>query len=167
MKFKVGDKVRVRQWKTLIRGFGVNVYGVVDTKKFWFSCKMKDYCGKVVTIKEVHNDYYKIVEDNGTFDWTDEVFEGYAFEYGDKIEVSDNEMSWSLAIYVGYIDGEEKPYVAVGILHQDKFFGGARFCSYHWKYARPIQNRHIITIDGKEIEISEESYKKLKESLLK
>ncbi len=67
--------------------------------------------------------------------------------------------------YVGYIDGAEYPYVCVSGSYRENFRNGKKYISKKWRYARPIQKKHTIIIDGKEIEISEESYQKLKESL--
>ena len=62
MKYKVGDKVRVREDLNIDEMYGA--LDVVDEmlKK------------KIVTIKSVHNGYYKIVEDD--YQWIDEMFEG-------------------------------------------------------------------------------------------
>lgn len=64
MKFKVGDKVRVR--KDLIVGeeYGTNSF-VKD---------MEHIRGKIVTIRRLHSTGYYI-EEYG-FGWTDEMFEG-------------------------------------------------------------------------------------------
>ena len=66
MKYKVGDRVRVR------RDLKNDVsYGSRYTVE-----KMMDYKGNVVTISEVRQNYYKIEEDEEGWDWTDEMFEG-------------------------------------------------------------------------------------------
>ena len=64
MKFKVGDKVRVR--KGLINGC---YYG-----NYRFVSGMENHRGKIVTIKSVESDgLYQILED--VYYWTDEMFE--------------------------------------------------------------------------------------------
>ena len=66
MRYKVGDKVRVRRdLETAV------MYGVL--------CATYEMLKeKIVTIKSVHDGYYKVVEDD--YKWTDEMFEGLAEE---------------------------------------------------------------------------------------
>ena len=77
MKYKVGDKVRVRQWDDMAKEFGESA-GSIDTPACSFEENMRLYCGTIVTIKEVKNDeLYYIEEDNEDWYWTDEMFEPY------------------------------------------------------------------------------------------
>ena len=64
MKYKVGDKVKIR--KDLKVG---NVYGLC-----LFTEEMKDFCGKVVNITDVNRMDYCI--DSSDCYWTNEMFEG-------------------------------------------------------------------------------------------
>lgn len=64
MRYKVGDRVRVR--KNLVVG---NVYGGV-----LFDKKMCSYLGKIVEISKVYTCYYRIC-DNTPFVWTDDLLE--------------------------------------------------------------------------------------------
>ena len=66
MKYKVGDRVRVR--RDLKNDVG---YGSRHTVK-----EMMDYKGNVVTISEVRTNCYWIEEDKKAWDWTDEMLEG-------------------------------------------------------------------------------------------
>ena len=66
MKYKVGDKVRVR--KDLVID---SSYGRED-----FVEEMKSFIGKVVTISKVIDEEYLILEDDGDYAWTEEMFEG-------------------------------------------------------------------------------------------
>lgn len=62
MKYKVGDKVRVRSDLKNSVLYG-GLYAVDEMLK-----------KKIVTITSVHDDYYKVVEDD--YKWTDKMFEG-------------------------------------------------------------------------------------------
>jgi uridine phosphorylase len=70
MKYKVGDKVRVRSDL-----YDDGIYGGYD-----FSEEMERYKGKIVTIistgRDCERDYYEIEEDDTKYAWTDEMFEG-------------------------------------------------------------------------------------------
>lgn len=66
-KFKVGDKVRVREWDDMVEKYGVK-YDTIQVP-WLFTEDMRKYCGCVVTIKEVVEkpdcrSYYYIEEDN-------------------------------------------------------------------------------------------------------
>lgn len=65
MKYKVGDKVKIRE--DLIVD---NVYGSDS-----FAEEMAQYKGKTATITDVYRDKYEIDIDNGSWYWTDEMFE--------------------------------------------------------------------------------------------
>lgn len=66
MKYKVGDKVRVRSDLQISRRYG----------SYMFSSGMDHYKGSVVAISEVYLTCYCIEEDKGIWKWTDEMFEG-------------------------------------------------------------------------------------------
>lgn len=63
MRYKVGDKVRVRSDLKVSKEYG----GMI------FSDVMSQHCGETVTISQVSYDHYRIVE-YGCY-WTDEMFE--------------------------------------------------------------------------------------------
>ena len=76
MKYKVGDRVKVKSldWYNKNK----NELGEVDCGIHVFSRMMFIFCGKVVTIKKADSGIYDIMEDNGYFFWTDDMFEGLA-----------------------------------------------------------------------------------------
>ena len=96
MKYKVGDKVRIKSldWYNENKDGG----GIVVLSTHVFIPEMSEYCGTIVTIKDVFEDiddnvvYY--IEEND-FDWTDEMIEGLVEDESDLIpkfgEYSDNE----------------------------------------------------------------------------
>lgn len=76
-KFKIGDKVKVKslEW---YHG-NMNHKGEFDGGgKEWFVREMKEYCGKVMTIKELTNNESYLLEEDDDWVWEDWMFEGLA-----------------------------------------------------------------------------------------
>lgn len=66
MKYKIGDKVRVRENLPLyIKAHCVSA----------FSPEILKYNGMIVTVSEVKKDQYKIEEDKGFYDWYEDMLE--------------------------------------------------------------------------------------------
>lgn len=74
MKYKVGDKVRVKSWEEMEKEYGLYKNGDIKTKAN-FAKSMKFLCNKIVTIKKVIPEYYSIKEDTERFAWSDDMFE--------------------------------------------------------------------------------------------
>ena len=89
MKYKVGDKVRIKSldWYNENKDeFGVVL---IENGEYMFFESDTIWCGKVITIVDVCLDeYYTIAEDFGKYRWTDEMIEGLERE-PDMGEVSD------------------------------------------------------------------------------
>lgn len=67
MKYKVGDRVRIRKDLKDDERYGRN-YADED---------MEEMAGQIVTITYENNNHYEIKEDENEHWWTDEMFEGY------------------------------------------------------------------------------------------
>ena len=81
MKYKVGDKVLVREDLAADNWYGneIVVSGMTCLK------------GKIVTINKVQYDKYEIEEDDKIWNWTDEMFSGKVSEdFNPKESVSQN-----------------------------------------------------------------------------
>lgn len=167
MNYRPGDKVRVRQWEAMKRKYGL-VGSIIPTRLSFIVPSMQPFCGKVVTIASVDKDgVYRIKEDNGKFFWDRNMFEGYAFKYGERIKVSEDGKNWYERIYVGYIDGTKEPYRVVSQGCEKEFNAGKDFYVSCFTYAVPLDYIiHTIKIDDKIIFISEESYQNLKKALI-
>lgn len=64
MKYKVGDKVRVREDLEVGKEYGNDIF-IKD---------MSLLKGEIVTISDIKYDFYKLKEDSDKWNWTDEMF---------------------------------------------------------------------------------------------
>ena len=80
MKYKVGDKVRIKslEWYNSNKDNDGNVPLIEMCDALYnFVEDMHCFCGKIVTITNVwKDDYYDICEDDCRWYWTDEMIEG-------------------------------------------------------------------------------------------
>ena len=81
MKYKVGDKVKIRKWDDMVSEFDVDASGDIELPGIFFTKKMEKFCGKIVTIQERKVDldgeeYYEILEDTEhEYNFSDDMFE--------------------------------------------------------------------------------------------
>ena len=73
MRYKVGDKVKVREWDNMAKDFYVDKKGCITCGPEVFVSDMKEYCGKIMTIESVESNGYKMEEDDGTWKWVDDM----------------------------------------------------------------------------------------------
>ena len=95
MRYKVGDKVRVRQWDDMAKEFGFtnsNEY-YIDIPDCTFLDRMKKFCGSVVTISNIvcGDSRYLIEEDDEDWYWVDEMFESYKVRIPHQADFIDKE----------------------------------------------------------------------------
>lgn len=76
MKYKVGDKVRVRQWDDMAKEFGVN-NGNIPINGCLFVKEMKQYCGRTYEVYGKSLYYYILATENEVLEWcfTDSMLE--------------------------------------------------------------------------------------------
>lgn len=67
MKYKVGDKVRVRQWDDMAKEFGVN-NGNIPINGCLFVKEMKQYCGRTYEVYDTSL-YYILATENEVLEW--------------------------------------------------------------------------------------------------
>ena len=60
MKFKVGDRVRIRQWDDMKKEFGTVSWGVINCSNA-FTEGMRELCGKKATISHIYGAFSKNV----------------------------------------------------------------------------------------------------------
>lgn len=100
-EFKVGDKVRIRQWDDMAKEFGVN-YGFINVGTNIFTYAMKYLCGKIAIIKATGANNLVRLEFKGNVDDTD-----YWVYTTDMIEPYTPRVA-KVGEYVMVIDGENK-----------------------------------------------------------
>lgn len=138
MKFKVGDKVRVRQWADMVKEHGIRgsyITGPINV----FSVGMRDYCGEVLTISEVDDGVYSMEEESDSkYSWFDWMFEGKEPHW---VEVRHFEFeAWEKRILVVDL-GErcDRRYICVHEKYSDEYIGEGDFRIVPWKYMREIE----------------------------
>ena len=89
MKYKVGDKVKIKSldWYNTNKDKEDGSYvDLIHTTSSYYNFiePMTEFCGKIMTIKDVHtynlDSCYDMVEDDGEFYWTDNMIEGLLIE---------------------------------------------------------------------------------------
>lgn len=125
MKYKVGDKVKIRE--DLVVG---NMYGASS-----FTSKMEQYKGKIATITNVYYNYtysyYHIDIDNEHLHWTDEMFE----------EITESENKDENTVDVGYYLGYCGHRVLKDVLQGDTSVNRIY-------YTKNYDTQYIIPIDA-------------------
>lgn len=89
MKYKVGDKVRVKSldWYNANKNINGHIKCGMDT----FTKDLAEYCDKVLTIEKVHANSYTVNE--AGWNWTDGMFEGKVEDMKEvKIEIPEGYM---------------------------------------------------------------------------
>lgn len=103
MRYKVGDKVRVRDWDDMVKEFGICGENIT-IPGCYFIDYMKKYCNCIVTISELTvHDKYLVKEDSSGFCWCDEMFEPY-----DKLDNALDEMMKKINQYDKEIEEMKK-----------------------------------------------------------
>jgi len=105
MKYKKGDRVKIRTWESMEIEYGcVNIYKIAKIRVPNISFIMTtesflrdNVSDRIVTIKDVRDEYYKIIEDNGWYKgqgwkWVDNMIE-YSLEKKSKVISSLNRFS--------------------------------------------------------------------------
>ena len=77
MKYKIGDKVRVKslEWYNSDKSKEGNIN---CSNRVFFVADMSKFCGSIVTIKDIDRDIDAYVVEENNYYWTDDMFEGLA-----------------------------------------------------------------------------------------
>ena len=120
MKYKVGDKVRIKSIDWYNENKDEN--GIVELSTHVFIPEMVEHCGTIVTIKDVFED----LDDNVVYymeeivwDWTDEMIEGLVEEETEpKFKVGDKVKWFNHTCNITSIGTDENTYIYL-IKHDD------------------------------------------------
>ena len=86
MNYKIGDRVRVREWDDMAKEFGVDEYGNIPASlALYFIKTMSIFCGDIFTISEINDDGYILLGDEYGFTFTDEMLVPVAESVDEKI----------------------------------------------------------------------------------
>ena len=87
MKYKVGDKVKIKTWKQMEKEFEKNSTGSISCSKDFPESMERDlneiFPNRIVTIKKVYNDYYEV--EGMRCLWSDDMIECSAEEYKEPV----------------------------------------------------------------------------------
>lgn len=73
MNYKVGDKVRIREWDEMEKEFGLDSDGDIICEGY-FMRAMKKFCGKIFTVEKVYKTYY-VLKGVENFCFSDDMLE--------------------------------------------------------------------------------------------
>lgn len=87
MKYKVGDKVRIRQWEDMAKEFPVDDDGdILVRNDCSFVKQMRHLCGEEYSITSIESGFYKLNANEDFWSFTDEMFED-THSYTSRIEI--------------------------------------------------------------------------------
>ena len=93
MKYKPGDKVKIKTWEKMEKEYRTNKYGDIECFPYFFGINKeksinKDFPNRILTIAIVNNrfSFYKMKELNG-YQWTDDMIECLASDYKKPISI--------------------------------------------------------------------------------
>jgi len=78
MKYKVGDKVRIKTWKEMEEHFGLNKKGYISCNRYFFTKEMerllnKNFSNRMMEIKQVNSDHFYYRMKYMAFNWADDM----------------------------------------------------------------------------------------------
>ena len=176
MEYQKGDRVFIKPWLLMERQYKKDMTGdLMVSGSIWFTTGMEHALkgdGRVVVLGETKNRGFEAqFPDGSCWTVTPEMIAGYAFEYGEKIEVREsNDDPWEKAFFVAFRPGAKYPYCTVHHYYTGEFQQGEPYLGGYYRYVRRIEKPNIeITakINGKEVplsKISDETFRNLKEA---
>ena len=94
MKYKIGDRVKIKSWDRLVSEFGTDKFGNIPCDGY-FAKAMGYLCGDIWTIEELNRTgkYYILNDERGAWIISDDMIEDRVPVYSSKDRPSDSEDS--------------------------------------------------------------------------
>ena len=151
MKYKVGDKVRIKSldWYNKNR----DKIDQIDCGNAYFVRNMATLCGEIVTISSILPTFevYRIKEDDGTFNWTDEMIEGLVEEEDEETNWKPSKEEMDVLYGLAYITNkyDEHKEEVIARLYQDlkrEFFNGSSYENMFPNTENDVRRRSTIQV---------------------
>lgn len=124
MRYKKGDRVRIKslEWYNANKDEDGKVYVYCDSYAIFIQV-MSKFCGQTVTISEVVDDLYGILEDGGDYSWADYMIECLIEP---AIENKPQEKMVSLEKVVKYLEANFPDIENIGNRYKESFIRNFR-----------------------------------------
>lgn len=103
-KYKVGDKVRIRQWDDMEKEFGLDETGDIKCLCFFIE-SMKHLCGRTATIKDIRDKKIKLTfdDESGNTNWqySTDMIEPLEYEFHEFDTVKHSKYGIGTVISIG------------------------------------------------------------------
>ena len=151
MKYKVGDKVRIKS----LDWYNENKASDDEIRchPIWFGKEHSKYCGQIMTISDVREDLYYMIEDDGddTYAWTDEMIEGLVEEEGKETSWKPSKEEMDVLYGLAYITNkyDEHKEEVITRLYQDlkrEFFNGSSYENMFPNTENDVRRRSTIQV---------------------
>lgn len=152
MKYQKGDRVFIKPRKMMEEEYGLKNCEQINITPVFSQEMEKQLRGRnrIITIADVCVDHYRTCRDGELGRWgtcsgwsiTDDMIAGYAFDWGEEIEVSDNGKHWTKRIFQGFSPGTKLSYKSSDI---------------SFAFARPIHEPKIeidVKVNGEAVSLS-------------
>ena len=159
--YKVGDKVKIRQWDDMENEFGTDAVGDIATKVY-FVRDMKKYCGMEATIEGRKGERYTLDFGEGStiWDFSDDMFEKKAtYKVGDKVRVKkfdERPRYWNFNGKMDYLMGKVVTVEGIGLSERLIVEGGWSIKPEDVETVEPVKNEQqnkfiFINREGNEV----------------